>query len=108
MANAIDKVTAHFSGLETVSFTVPEWGGLEIFVAPMTLKVQQTLLRKTKSLDDVGSAVEALLLLAKDAEGEPVFTLEDKPKLMVASDPTVVGRVAAQVLNAHAVEEPGE
>ena len=104
MGAALDKVVAHFGGLEVAAIDVPEWD-MTIYVKPMTLKEQQALLRKTKDGDDATASVETLIMLAKDENGEPLFTLEDKPKLMRAASPDVVGRVAGEILTAHRIEE---
>jgi hypothetical protein len=98
--SAIDKVTAHFDTFETAKVEVPEWE-MTIYVEPMTLQQQSALLKKSKKTDDVGAAVEAILMLAKDDQGNPLFTLEDKPVLMRKANPDVLGRVAAEILHAH-------
>jgi hypothetical protein len=99
--SAIDAVVAHFETLETKTVEVPEWGDLVIYVEPMTLLDQRKLTAKTKGKDNVEGAVSTIIMFAKDGQGGPLFTLEDKAKLMRAADVEIVGRVAKAILDAH-------
>ncbi len=101
----IDRVTEHFAGLNTVVIDVPEWG-VSLHVPPPTLEKQMKFLKAADKGNDILTAIEALLLFAKDADGAPAFTLEDKQKLLKSSDPAVVGRVAGEVANAHNQADP--
>ena len=49
--------------------------------------------------DDLGLMVEALIMKAKDAEGNCLFTKADKPELMRSCDPDVLIRVASQIMD---------
>ena len=77
MGEAINKVKEHFNNYKTRKIIVPEWDNLEIFVEPITLEQKKKILDKTKK-DEVEALVYALIWLAKDGEGNPHFTLEDK------------------------------
>jgi len=98
---AIEKVTAHFQDLETAKIIVPEWDDLEIFVSPITLMQRRKLKQKSDKTDDVGAAIETIILLAMDSNGDPLFTVEDKPDMMRSAAADIVGRVANEILTAH-------
>ena len=104
MGEAINKVKEHFHNYKTRKIIVPEWDNLEIFVEPITLEQKKKILDKTKK-DEVEALVYALIWLAKDGEGNPHFTLEDKFALMKKSDPDVVARVAGDCMTVPSYEE---
>jgi hypothetical protein len=49
--------------------------------------------------------VDAIVLKAKDAEGNKIFKLDDKKVLMNSADPEVIVKVAEQVLNTTPLDE---
>tara|TARA_R110000796_G_scaffold79209_1_gene176238 strand:+ start:64 stop:390 length:327 start_codon:yes stop_codon:yes gene_type:complete len=104
MNKAIDSVKEHFSNYKTRKIVVPEWNNLEIFVEPITLEQKKRILDKSKS-DEVEALVYALIWLAKDSEGKPHFTVEDKFALMKKADPDVVARVAGDCMTVSSYEE---
>ena len=104
MGEAINKVKDHFNNYKTRKIIVPEWDNLEIFVEPITLEQKKKILEKTKK-DEVEALVDALIWLAKDGEGNPHFTLEDKFALMKKSDPDVVARVAGDCMTVPSYEQ---
>ena len=101
---AIEKAIEHFKNRETKVIDVSEWGDLQIFVEPITLKEKQKLYKNSKQ-DELGVLVDALIMKAKDGEGNKLFTLEDKLKLLNSADPDVIARIAEQILIWEPVEE---
>ena len=103
---AIDKILEVAGKLEIAKIHVPEWE-LDIFIKPLTLNDYRALAKKLEMSDEISTAVDALIMLAKDEQGEPVFTIEDKPKLLRApGQAEIVKRVGDQILNAHDVTDP--
>jgi hypothetical protein len=100
--NIMDRVRAHFDARETKIIEVPEWGDektpLYIYCAPLTLAQKNRLYKMSKE-DDLGLMVEALIMKAKDSEGNCLFTRADKPDLMRSSDPDVLIRVASAIMD---------
>ena len=98
----MDRIRAHFDAKETKIIEVPEWGdeksSLYIYTSPMTLAQKNRLYKMSKD-DDLGLMVEALIMKAKDGEGNCLFTRADKPELMRSSDPDVLIRVASAIMD---------
>lgn len=99
----IDAAIGHFAAKTVRSIEVPEWG--------------VTLYSKNLSLEDRakwisradGNATEymvyAIIFGLTDANGEQVFDIGDKPKLMKAVDPDIVSRLSGFVLDTKAADE---
>lgn len=102
MTRVIDQITAHFSTKEEKIIEVPEWGNedgsLYIYCSPLTLAQKNRLYKMAKD-DDLGLMVEALIMKARDNEGNPLFSRADKPDLMRSCDPEVLIRVANNIMD---------
>lgn len=110
MANPIlDRAKAHFSSLSRPAIEVPEWGDdsgpLKIYHTPLTLKEKQLIRNRRDSEGVMAAMAQTLIIKAKDALGNPLFTIEDKQGLMTGVDSDVVERVAAEIVNGASVEE---
>lgn len=97
----IERIKSHFDAKETKMIEVPEWGDddqpLYIYATPMTLAQKNRLYKMAKD-DDLGLMVEALIMKAKDKEGNALFTRGDKPDLMRNCDPDILIRVANSII----------
>lgn len=97
----MQQIRAHFDAKETKIIEVPEWGDgqnpLYIHSSPLTLAQKNRLYKMAKD-DDLGLMVEALIMKAKDAEGNLLFSRNDKPELMRNCDPDVLIRVATSIM----------
>lgn len=97
----IDRIKSHFDAKESKIIEVAEWGDVEnplyIYVTPLTLAQKNRLYKMAKD-DDLGLMVEALIMKAKDKEGNQLFTRNDKPDLMRNCDPNVLIRVANNII----------
>jgi len=97
----IDRVKSHFDAKETKIIEVTEWGDadkpLYIYATPMTLAQKNRLYKMAKD-DDLTLMVEALIMKAKDNEGNPIFTRGDKPDLMRSCDPDILIRVENSII----------
>lgn len=101
MSKLIDKATAHFEDVLSQGLkgpiSVPEWDA-EIYYKPATTMAEQT---KIIELTQAGKATEALvttlIMRARDADGNPLFTGADKPKLMRAVDPKIIMKIVTSM-----------
>jgi hypothetical protein len=55
--------------------------------------------------DDLGVLVDAIMLKARDKDGNKMFKLDDKQVFLNNADPEVIARVATDILNTHNLEE---
>ena len=97
----MDRIRTHFDAKESKIIEVFEWGEedepLIIYASPLTLGQKNKLYKMSKD-DDLGLMVEALIMKAKDAEGNCLFSRADKPELMRNCDPDILIRVASQII----------
>jgi len=94
--NVIDRVKAQFESLGIKKIEVAEWGEegkpLIIYCSPFTLGEKRNLFKGAKN-DDLGVLVDAIVLKAKDSEGNKIFKLDDKLTLLNNADANVIARV---------------
>lgn len=106
--NVIDRVKAQFESLGIKKIEVAEWGEegkpLTIYCSPFTLAEKRNLFKGAKN-DDLGVLVDAIVLKAKDSEGNKIFKLDDKQVLLNNADANVIGRVATEMLAGVSYEE---
>ena len=98
---AIDSVGAYLKSLEPVKIVVPEWDNLEIYAFARTITEDFEISNKLEKLEGDLKLITALIEVAKDADGNPLFTLEDKPKLKRVATLDVLSRVVAELMEAH-------
>lgn len=109
MPSIIDRVTAHYEK-EPEKIEVPEWPDENgtptvIYAKPLTLSERQKL--KKISDDDIELAAALLIMKAKDSKGEPLFTLDDKQKLMRNADSKVIVRISSRILGSEVKDAEG-
>ena len=108
MSNVIDRVKEHFESQGVKTINVAEWGEegqpLVIYCSPFTLAEKRNLFKGAKN-DDLGVLVDAIMLKARDKDGNKIFKLDDKQVLLNNADPEVIARVATDILNTHNLEE---
>jgi hypothetical protein len=106
--NIIDRVKAQFEALGIKKIEVAEWGEegkpLIIYCSPFTLGEKRNLFKGAKN-DDLGVLVDAIVLKAKDADGNKIFKLDDKLTLLNSADANVIARVATEMLSATSYED---
>ena len=102
----IDKILEQSQEFETEVINVPEWE-VDLYINPISLLEYRKITKAQEDKDDVEAALEAIVLLARDKDGELHFSKEDKPKLLRAKGqgPSIV-RVSGEILNAHTVQDP--
>jgi hypothetical protein len=101
---AIERATRHFSALPVVRIEVPEWADDE--GRPLVVMAQRFNLRQQDRLEKMKNRYKGFELMAhvlirwaKDEQGAPLFTLEDKHALMESVDPEVLAGVAYRITN---------
>ena len=55
--------------------------------------------------DDLGVLVDAIMLKAKDKDGNKIFKLDDKQTLLNNADPEVIAKIATEMLNGISLED---
>ena len=100
--SVIDRVKDHFENQGVKKVEVAEWGEegkpLIIYSTPMSMAEKRNLFKGART-DDLAVLVDAIVLKAKDEEGNKLFKLDDKKVLMNNADPEVIARVAGDILN---------
>lgn len=97
----IDRATSHFKELLDAprKLHVPEWDEGDdkavVYFTPLTLQERGKLSRISK--DNHEAAAEMLILKAKDKDGNPLFTREDKLALMKKVDSSIIARIAKEM-----------
>jgi len=100
--NVIDRVKAQFESLGIKKIEVAEWG--EEGKPLITLAEKRNLFKGAKN-DDIGVLVDAIVLKARDGEGNKIFKLDDKQVLLNNADANVIAKVATEMLNGVSYEE---
>lgn len=99
--SAIDNLVAHYKSKGTKTIEVPEWGegdqAMKIFCEPITLFDMKKFMKLAKD-DEVEMLVYVLIYKALDENGEKIFTIEHKNKLLNNVDSSVLVRVATEVM----------
>ena len=106
--SVIDRVKEHFESQVVKVIEVAEWGEegqpLVIYCSPFTLAEKRNLFKGART-DDLGVLVDAVMLKARDKDGNKVFKLDDKQVLLNNADPEVIARVATEMLNTISLED---
>lgn len=103
MSKLIDSAVAHFNSKDVRKIEVPEWE-VTLYAKNLTLDDKARMLRRSDS-DNTDYLIYALIFGLVDAEGEPVFTLEDKVPLRKKVDPDIVTRIATFILTGESLSE---
>jgi len=106
--SVIDRVKEHFESQGVKKIEVAEWGEegqpLVIYSKPFTMAEKRNLFKGAKN-DDLGVLVDAIMLKARDKDGNKIFKLDDKQVLLNNADPEVIARVATEILNTNTLED---
>lgn len=100
---AIDRARIHFSTRDQNRLEVPEWpddegNPLVVTWRPLTVKDRDRQLKFRRDYGEtIETAVHIMIQFAKDEDGEPLFSLADKPVLMRQASPEVILRIAASI-----------
>jgi hypothetical protein len=101
---AIDRAKKHFLSQTAWEVQVPEWADeqgkpLSIWFNPLTVKDRDDLIKLQKRYGDgLETVVRLLIMHARDDQGRPLFTLEDKHDLMNNTDPNVIAAITMQLI----------
>lgn len=90
--SAIDRAIEHFSSKAIRTLHIPEWD-LDIFTKNLTLEDKAQWVSRAKG-ETTEYLLYAIVFGAVDANGERLFSLEDKIKLKRNCDPDIVTRIA--------------
>ena len=99
--SAIENVKRHFKEQGRITIEVPEWGGdgnpLLIYSDPMTVADRNFAMTRAKGAN-LMILIYTIIRMAKDENGNPIFTLEHVPEFTKFADPNVVIRVGNEIM----------
>lgn len=105
----IDRARAHYQAHGTQSIEVPEWGEdgqpLIVYWTPVTMSERQRVVSRAADGKSADAMAHAVILKAMDAQGKPMFSIEDKHALMNLVDSSVVERLANALMGTVSVED---
>jgi len=105
--SAIDRAVAHFNAQDVKSLSVEEWGDesgpLVIYAKPLTLNESQKLYRLSKN-NELELLAYALIHKALDQNGDKMFTMDDKYKLLNSVDVGVMTKVGSWIMGTDDLE----
>jgi len=101
MTKAIDRATAHFKEIMSSDLkgpiSVPEWD-LDVYWHPTSTLTEESVII---DLQQQGKSTEALVMTlinkAKDKDGNKLFELTDKTRMMRAVDPGVILKIISEM-----------
>jgi hypothetical protein len=98
----IDQVKQHYKAQANVVISVPEWGAsgapLEIHIFPMTMAEASFIQRLSgKKASNIESAVNSLIVKARDKDGNRLFKVEDKEDLLNSADCRIILRINEEI-----------
>lgn len=99
MTKAIDRATAHYKEMLASDLKgpikVPEWD-LDVYWHPSaTMAEESVIIELTQAGKTTEALVMTLILKAKDADGNKLFEIGDKLRMMKAVDPAVILKVVS-------------
>jgi len=104
MANPyLDRLTADFDAQGRQSLAVEELGG-EVYWTPVTVSERSRIVARVNEGNASEATVYAVILKAENAEGQKMFSLEDKQTLMRRVRASVIERIAAAILTEPSLE----
>jgi hypothetical protein len=101
--SVLENARAHFEAKGIRQIEIPEWDTV-IHCSPFTMNEKRKLLKVAKD-DDLEFLVRALIMKAKDAQGDSMFDLSDKVTLMNSVDPDVITRVVTDITSSASAED---
>mgnify|MGYP003132336292 FL=1 len=105
--SAIDRAVSHFNSIDIRSMEVEEWadesGTFKIYAKPLTLQESSKLYRLSKN-DDLALLAYALIHKALDENGDKLFTMDDKYKLMNSVDVAVLTKIGTWIMGTDDLE----
>lgn len=102
--SAIERATRHFKALPSVRIEVAQWADdegrpLVITAERFNLHQQDQLDRMKRTYKGFELMAHVLIRWAKDEQGAPLFTVEDKHHLTHGVDPEILAEVAYKITN---------
>jgi hypothetical protein len=101
--SVLDRVKAHAESLGRKQVEVPEWidddGNPTIIYCKPIVMFEMRKWWAGINKDDVSIFVDIIIAKAEDAEGQKMFTLEDKQPLLRKAEYSVLARVAGEMID---------
>lgn len=102
----VQRISAHFRNLAVRQIEVPEWGEspdqpLIVYAKPMNVMAAEQIFKAGQ----YGMFIEAMIQLACDESGKPLWTIADKPQLRRAAPREIVERLGLELIRARDADE---
>tara|TARA_A100000172_G_scaffold79225_1_gene65838 strand:- start:1112 stop:1450 length:339 start_codon:yes stop_codon:yes gene_type:complete len=101
--SVIERVKAHAEGLGRKQVEVPEWqdddGNPTVIYCKPIVMYEMRKWWSGINKDDMSVFVDIIIAKAEDAEGQKMFTLEDKQPLLRKAEYSVLARVAGEMID---------
>ncbi|MBD8875435.1 hypothetical protein [Roseibium polysiphoniae] len=98
---AIDVVVGHYKRNRGSVVDVPEWSEtkepFKVYFDPMTPKERKRINAENDGFFNAEAHVDTLIMKALDESGEPLFTAEDRHRLLTEADGAIIGRIALTI-----------
>ena len=101
--SVLEKAKAHFKGFGIKTIQVPEWD-TTLYSKPVNVD-ETARFQKAIEADTAKGMIEVIIAKAMDKDGNKVFQKADAYELRFKTDPTVIDRVAGEILQAPTIEE---
>ena len=106
----MENAKKHFGDQEVKKIDVPEWSNgkgepLTIYAKPTTVLDRDWAIKRAGGGIGLKFMAYLLIRMATDADGNKLFTLEDKRDLIQNVDGGVVTRIGNKILNAQSVAD---
>ena len=96
--DVMGRITAHWRQRARLRpIQVPEWG-MTVHVRPPNMAELAEIGRVSEEEGEHAAAIRAIVLLARDEHGRPIFQRGHEAELMREADPQVILRLSAEIL----------
>ncbi len=101
--SVLENIFSHFDSKGVQTIEVPEWGPNEnepliIHFTPININEQSKLKKTAIKSGEVIAMVDCLIMKAMDKDLNPLFSVQDKPKLLRKADPDIIAQLAAKII----------
>jgi len=96
MSKISERIRAHAQAITRRKLTIPEWG-IDCEIWPLTVE-DRNMQMKVHQTDPYLSFLEVVVAACRDENGRRIFDPQDKLTMRKEADPSVVERVAIEVL----------
>jgi len=96
----LDKAASHYNKLikaDMVEIDVPEWNDKIYYRKTFSFAEQGKVFELSNEGKMVEALVHTLIVRSLDKDGNKLFTVADKPRLMYEVDPSIIIRIVTEI-----------